>query len=118
MQKEEKVAAVLLLMALLSLGILYVFSDSGAQPLSQQSVMGDRVYAEGKVIYSEATRSGGHLVLTIESAPPVRVFVRSGAGLDIKKLDVIRVEGRLEDYNGIKEISTSPDDVTVLKKNR
>ncbi|HIH44538.1 MAG TPA: hypothetical protein HA257_05530 [Candidatus Methanoperedenaceae archaeon] len=118
MQKEEKVAAVLLVMALLSLGILYVFSDSGAQPLSPQSVTGDRVYAEGRVLYSEATRTGGHLVLTVESVPPVRVFIRSGAGLDIKRLDIIRVEGRLEDYNAIKEISASSDDVTMLKKNR
>ena len=123
MQKEEKVGAVLLIMALLLLAVIYFAlpAPSDAERLSDASQLDDKVYAEGLVIEKRMTRTGGHLILSVKmDVGAIDVFVHRNAGaseIDVRvhEGDRIRAYGILSEFRGERQIRIqSGGDIIVL----
>ena len=110
MQKEEKTVVVLLFMALGSLSVAFWAFDSGDDLQEGIVSAGDeaRISAEGLVIEMNPTKSGGNLIMNLDSTPlPVFVPRDSGAKEILGRIslgDRIQVNGVLWEYNGNKEI--------------
>ena len=127
MQREEKVVLVLLLMALGSLAVAFwAFApdDSGNDGLSRaglQEWSGPEVSTslEGLVQEIKPTKSGGHILVTIDSTP-VPIFITRQAGAEkllgvMKKGDRLWAKGLQKYYPGREEIEvTRLADVKIL----
>jgi hypothetical protein len=112
MQKEEKIVLVLLLMALGSLAVAFwAFGpekgdlESSSDSLSQKDAS---ISMEGLVLEIKPTKSGGNLIIQLDSTPlPVFVPRDSGANEVQSRIDLgdkVRVKGYLWEFNGKKEI--------------
>lgn len=113
MQKEEKVVMVLLLMALSSLVVAFwAFAPEdgtadGATALEKETGLS----VEGLVLEMKPTKSGGNLLLTLDSTP-LPVFVPGGAGAKeiqqrVHPGDRVRVRGTVSEFQGKKELKTA-----------
>jgi len=115
MQKEEKIVVVLLLMALGSLAVAFwTFSlDLGETSASSDSVAqkDSALSLEGLVLQIEPTKSGGNLLLKLDSTP-MTVFVPASAGaIELQKQlhagERIRIRGTVSDFQGQEELKIS-----------
>jgi DNA/RNA endonuclease YhcR with UshA esterase domain len=115
MQREEKVVLVLLLMALGSLAVAFwAFGpeddalagvkniDSGKKEEASLSV-------EGLVLEKKLTKSGGNLIIRLDSTP-LPVFISSKAGAEeiqdnVDIGDRVRIKGTVSSFQGIDEIT-------------
>ncbi|MDD1760488.1 MAG: hypothetical protein LUQ44_07765 [Methanothrix sp.] len=127
MQREEKIVFVLLLMALGSLAVAFwAFApdDSGNDGLSNSKLQewSDpevSISVEGLVQEIKPTKSGGHILVTIDSTP-LPIFVTRQAGAEkilgvLKRGDRLWVRGMQKDYQGQEEIEvTRPSDVKII----
>lgn len=127
MQKEEKMVFVLLLMALGSLAVAFwaFSSDDGSDDnisdseFQEEYDAGISALVEGLVQEIKPTKSGGHILITIDSSP-TPIFISRQAGAEkllevLKRGDRIRAKGMQRDYQGQKEIDvTRPSDVKIL----
>ena len=101
MQKEEKTAVVLLLMALGSLSVAFWAFDSGDSLQEGITSTEDeaRISVEGLVTEMNPTKSGDNLIIELESTPmPVFVPRDSGAKEILSRIslgDRIQVDGVL-----------------------
>ena len=129
MEKEEKIVAVLLTMAILSLGVAYVtfFQNdsisigSDALQLTDQSSVGDLVYFEGTILSKKYTFKGDHLLLSVDyDQNVVKVFIPNNNGaVDIDNMvsenDHVRIQGTLDEYQDELEVVVqSTTDVSIL----
>ncbi len=117
LQKEEKIAVVLLLMALSSLTI--AAWAIGSLDQSATTNANSEVSVEGKVLELNPTKSGGNVILQLDSTPTA-IFISQNSGAKeimgkVKIGDSIRVKGRQADFQGSKEITVNKaTDVEVL----
>lgn len=129
MEKEEKIVAVLLAMAILSLAVAYVTffqSDSDginndALQLTGQSAIGDFVYIEGTILNKKFTFTGDHLLLSVDhNENVVAVFIPNNNGaMDVDNMvnenDYVRIQGIFDEYQDEPEVVVrNKNDVTVL----
>lgn len=130
MQKEEKIVLVLLLMALGSLAVAfwafapddgngsYDHTDSDGSFGSDTEKDGTQS-VEGQILEMKPTKSGGNMLLTLDSTA-LKVFIPASAGADVLKEqlqvgDRIRVSGTITEYLGDEELSVSrKSDVQLL----
>ncbi|MEL4305768.1 OB-fold nucleic acid binding domain-containing protein [Methanococcoides sp. LMO-2] len=115
MEKEEKIVAVLLVMAILSLAVAYFTYLPGEltgdiQPLTDSSGLGEKVFVEGEVLSKRLTYTGDHLILEVgHSTQPITVFIPNNKGAEemnekISRGDQVHVKGILDEYEGELEI--------------
>lgn len=115
MEKEEKVVAVLLVMAILSLAVAYFIFIPGElsgsiEPLSDRSSLGETVYVEGEVLSKRLTYTGDHLILEVDHEGEfITVFIPNNKGAKeindkISVKDMVYVSGILDEYEGKLEI--------------
>jgi len=106
-------AAVILLLAVLYVGTIYLFPDGGAVPYQDDRLDGALVYLEGIVLDTKITSTGGHLIVNVSG---VDVFVpEGGAELILLPGDYVRVVGKVDTYAGKKEIVTNGiSDIRIL----
>lgn len=122
MQKEEKIVVVLLLMALGSLGV--AFWAFGPEGVASSALSGSSSAAgastgysstgqtmQGQVLEMKTTKSGGNLILRLNSTA-LPIFVPSSAGAEeiekkIQPGDKVQVKGSISDYQGEKELKVS-----------
>ncbi len=109
--RQERIAAMLLVgVAVVVIGAHLVLDSVGKQPFARTftntSADGELVTAEGTVSQATLTRSGGHLILSMDE---VTVFIPAQAaeGLTVHKGDRISVYGTVQTYQGKKEILVS-----------
>ena len=129
MEKEEKIVAVLLTMAILSLGVAYItfFQNDGdsissdAMLLTEQSSVGDLVYFEGSILSKKYTFKGDHLLLSVDYGQNVvKVFIPNNNGaVDIDNMvnenDYVRIQGIVDEYQDELEVVVqSKNDVNAL----
>jgi hypothetical protein len=124
MQKEEKIVAVLLLMALGSLAVAYwAFGPgegvlkSSSDSMSQKDV-GSSV--EGLVLEITPTKSGGNLLLKLDSTQmPIFIPANAGATELLKQVRTgnrVRIRGTISQYQGKKELLVSRTADVVLMR--
>jgi hypothetical protein len=123
MQKEEKIVVVLLLMALGSLALAFwAFSpeegelDSSSDSVSQENA---GLSVEGLVLEKKPTKSGGNLLLKLDSTPlPIFIPARAGAKeiqARIKAGDRVKIRGTVSAFQGNEELVVSRQaDIQVL----
>jgi hypothetical protein len=118
MQKEEKIVLVLLFMALGSLAVAYwAFSpDEGGAASKEDSSLS----LEGVVLEMNPTKTGGHLIMKLDStAMPVFVPRDSGAEDIQNKVnagDRISVHGTVAEFGGREELKVgNAGDIAVLR---
>lgn len=115
MEKEEKIIAILLAMAILSLAVAYFTYIPGElsgniEPLSDSTTLGEKVFVEGPVLNKKMTYSGDHLILKVDhEGEMITVFVPNNKGAkDIYKElavnDMVHIAGILDEYEGELEI--------------
>ncbi|NYT20115.1 MAG: nucleotide-binding protein [Methanosarcinales archaeon] len=115
MEKEEKIVAVLLVMAILSLAVAYFTYIPGEltgdiQPLTDSSKLGEKVFVEGTVLSKRLTYTGDHLILEVDhNTQPITVFIPNNRGAEeinekISTNDQVRVAGIMDEYEGQLEI--------------
>ncbi len=104
---------VILLLAVLYIGTIYLFPDGGAVPYQDDRQDGALVYLEGFVLDTKITSTGGHLIVNVSG---VDVFVPNGGSeLILLPGDYIRVVGKVDTYAGKKEIVTNGiSDIRIL----
>jgi DNA/RNA endonuclease YhcR with UshA esterase domain len=105
-QKEEKIAMVLLLMALGSL-VVAAWAVGGFEQ-SATATADSGVSVDGVVLELNPTKSGGNLILKLDSTPAA-IFVPQGSGAQdvmdkVKIGDRIRVKGSPTQFQGSEEI--------------
>jgi DNA/RNA endonuclease YhcR with UshA esterase domain len=123
MQKEEKIVAVLLLMALGSLAVAFwAFSpeedvvERSSDSMSQKDA---GLSVEGLVLEIKPTKSGGNLLLKLDSTP-LQIFIPASAGAkelqaQIQAGDRVRVRGTVSTFQGKDELVVSKKaDIQVL----
>lgn len=119
LQKEEKIAVVLLLMALSSLAIA-AWAIGGFEQ-SATAAASSAVSVEGKVLELNPTKSGGNLIIKLDSTP-ASIFVPQDSGAQeimskVKIGDKIRARGMIADFQGSKEIKAGrAGDIEVLEE--
>jgi DNA/RNA endonuclease YhcR with UshA esterase domain len=126
-EKEEQIVVILLLMAVLSLIVAYVtiypntFNQKIYQPLSEETEIGEIATIEGIVYGKSMTRTGEHLVLTIDyDSWLIKVFVPGNAGAEelnnlVSEGDLLKITGKLDEYKGDKELMVeNKNDVVFL----
>jgi hypothetical protein len=119
-QKEEKIVVVLLLMALGSLAVAsWAFGPEETGGSTVQSKEDSQISLEGLVQEINPTKTGGHLIIKLDSTQ-MSVFVPrdSGAG-DVQSRvnigDRIRVKGIAAEFGGKKELKVGrAADIEVL----
>lgn len=115
MEREEKIVAVLLVMAILSLAVAYFTYLPGeltgdVQPLTDSSGLGENVFVEGEVLSKRLTYTGDHLILKVDhDTQPITVFIPNSRGAEdinekVSTKDQVRVTGILDEYEGELEI--------------
>jgi DNA/RNA endonuclease YhcR with UshA esterase domain len=119
-QKEEKIIVVLLLMALGSLAVAFwAFGPeegSSTNPSSSSRAVGAGYSStdqtlQGQVLEMKTTKSGGNLILRLDSTA-LPIFIPSSAGAEeirkkIQPGDKIQVKGSISDFQGEKELKVS-----------
>jgi hypothetical protein len=117
MHKAEKTAVVLLLVALGTLAVAnWAFPADDTPSSSDQDA---RTSVEGTVLKVTPTKTGGHLILRLDSTP-LSIFIPREAGAASVQSTVqtgarVRVVGELADFGEDKEIKVSrAEDVEVL----
>jgi len=110
-QKEEKIVVVLLFMALGSLAVAsWAFLPQDNAPLDQETP-NQALQVEGKVLEMNPTKSGGHLMIQLDSLDkPIFVPSESGASEVQKRLrpgDRIVIRGKVSVFGGREEIKVS-----------
>ncbi len=120
MQKEEKIVVVLLLMALGSLAAAFwAFGPEEGQAGSTTDNKDAGLSVEGLVLEVKPTKSGGNLLLRLDSTP-LSIFVPASAGAEevqgrIKPGDRVRIRGKVSEYQGTEELNVArAADVQVL----
>ncbi len=122
MQKEEKIVAVLLLMALGSLAVAF-WAFGPEDGTSDSLSVGEKeasLSVEGMVLEVRSTKSGGNLILKLDSTPmPIFIPASSGAGeIQSKVMPGVRVviKGSVSEYQGEKELKVArAEDVQVAQ---
>ncbi|WP_440952703.1 OB-fold nucleic acid binding domain-containing protein [Methanococcoides sp. FTZ1] len=115
MEKEEKIVAILLVMAILSLAVAYFTYLPGeitgdVRPLADSSGLGEKVFVEGEVLSKRLTYTGDHLILEVEhSTQPITVFIPNNKGAEeinekVSRGDRVHITGILDEYEGKLEI--------------
>ncbi|MBP2030295.1 RecG-like helicase [Methanohalophilus levihalophilus] len=129
MEKEEKIVVILLLMAVLSLMTAYLtiypnsINGKTGQLLSEETEIGTVVTIEGVVYEKALTRTGEHLILTVDyDSWLIKVFVPENAGAGeidniINEGDVLQITGKLDEYKGEKEIILENKNDIILLQN-
>ena len=118
MQKEEKIVVVLLFMALGSLFAAFwafspVESDTPAsgELATQDGSSSSLITLEGRITSAENTRSGGNLIINLDSnAMPVFIPASVGAKELSARLQTggrVRVTGTINSYQGKDELKVS-----------
>jgi len=129
MQKEEKIVVVLLLMALGSLAVAFwAFGPDESEPYGTYSSASQKVArdasdaaltVEGLVLEIKPTRSGGNLLLKLDSTP-LPIFIPAAAGTDrisniVHPGDLVKITGKVSIFQGDEEIRVDrADDVVCL----
>ncbi|OPY55067.1 MAG: hypothetical protein A4E49_00596 [Methanosaeta sp. PtaU1.Bin112] len=126
MQKEEKIVVVLLLMALGSLAVAFwAFGPGEREPYgasssgSQKGASDSGLSVEGMVLEIKPTRSGGNLILKLDSTP-LPIFIPAAAGTDrisnmVHPGDRVRIKGKASMFQGYEEIRVDrADDIVCL----
>ena len=127
MQREEKIVFVLLLMALVSLAVAFwafVPDDGRSNDLSYSELQegydaGVSTLVEGLVRDIKPTKTGGHLLVTIDTTP-TPIFISRQAGAEkllgvLKRGDRLWAKGMQRDYQGREEIEvTRSSDIRIL----
>jgi hypothetical protein len=113
MQKEEKIAVVLLLMALGSLAVAFwAFYPDEATANSAATLGKDGGHSEeGLVLGIKPTNSGGNLLLSLDTTS-MPIFIPSSAGAKevmsrVHVGDRVRVRGNLAVFQGKEELKVS-----------
>lgn len=116
MFKEEKIALILLLMALGSIGIIHWTLNPPPTPYSEDLEEGTKVSVEGRIVGSRGTWTGDHAILHVDNGRGlVKVFVPGGkeyTGEWKEGADVLII-GRMDTYKGEKEVVANPEDIQV-----
>jgi len=121
MHHQERTAVLLITGVLILLAIsTYLIEAAGketfAVPFSDTLEDGTLAVLTGTIATAANTRTGGHLMLTVNNTS---IFVPDGA-LDDPRDAVgkyLRVTGTVQTYRGKKEIITaSPDDMTIREQ--
>jgi len=115
-------------MAVLSLIVAYVtiypntFNQKIYQPPSEETEIGEIVTIEGIVYEKSMTRTGEHLVVTIDyDSWLIKVFVPGNAGAEeinnlIHEGDMLKITGKLDEYKGEKELVVeNKNDIILLQ---
>lgn len=126
MQKEEKIVVVLLLMALGSLAVAFwAFGPDESEPYgtftsaSQNDAHDAGISVEGQVLEIKSTRSGGNLLLKLDSTP-LPIFIPAAAGTNrisntVHPGDRVKITGKVSMFQGDEEIRVDrADDVVCL----
>jgi DNA/RNA endonuclease YhcR with UshA esterase domain len=123
MQKEEKIVVVLLLMALGSLAVAFwAFGPEEGELESSSNSVSQKdagLSLEGLVLEMKPTKSGGNLLLKLDSTP-LPIFIPASAGAKeiqarVHAGDRVRIRGTVSVYQGKEELSVSRQaDVQVL----
>jgi hypothetical protein len=109
MQKEEKIVVVLLFMALGSLAVAsWAFGPEDTEGSTVQAKEDSQISLEGLVQEINPTKTGGHLIIKLDSTQ-MPVFVPRDAGANeigkrVKPGERVRIKGRQTEYGGGKEI--------------
>ena len=117
LQKAEKIVLILLLMAL---GSLTVASWAFYPAVESSSTKEDsRITVEGVVLKIAPTKTGGHIIIELDSTPlPVFIPRDSGASDIQSKIGPgshIRVRGDLAEFGGRNEIKVARvTDIEIL----
>ncbi|VVB68769.1 Uncharacterised protein [uncultured archaeon] len=112
MQKEEKVAAVLLLMALGSLAVAFwAFGPEDGASDSTSREKDASLSVQGLVLEVKPTKSGGNLLLKLDSTP-LSIFIPASAGAGevqnkVKIGDRVAVRGLVWEYQGEEELKVA-----------
>lgn len=123
MQKEEKIVIVLLLMALGSLTTAFLAFSSAENEMSASpgsvspgfaaagSSQSRYLTIEGTIIQKESTKSGGNLILRLDSTP-MPVFIPASAGsrelaVQLREGGMVRITGTVTEYQGEDELKVS-----------
>ena len=113
MQKEEKIVVVLLLMALGSLAVAFwAFGPENSASESVSSVKKDSsLSVQGLVLEVKPTKSGGNLLLKLDSTP-MSIFIPASAGAGevqsrIKPGDRVMIRGTVSDYQDEEELTVA-----------
>lgn len=120
MQKEEKIVVVLLFMALGSLAVAsWAFSPEETEESTVQAKEDSQISLEGIVLEIDPTKTGGHILIKLDSTQmPVFVPRDSGAEDIQSRLNVgdrIRVKGAATEFGGKKELKVGrAADIEVL----
>jgi hypothetical protein len=118
MQKEEKIVVILLLMALGSLTVAqWTFGDSDQSAVVDKS--DSSISAQGHVLDIKPTKTGGNLLLRLDTIN-VSIFVPRNSGADdiksrVHSGDLVRIKGVPSEFNGNKEITIArSSDIEVI----
>jgi hypothetical protein len=127
MQKEEKIVVVMLLMALGSLAVAFwAFGPDESKPYgtfssaSQNDAHDAGISVEGQVLEIKPTRSGGNLLLKLDSTP-LPIFIPSKAGAEVIQNnmnlgDRVQVDGTVSSFQGNDEITVDrATDIVFIK---
>jgi len=127
MQKEEKIVVVLLFMALGSLAAAFwafgpeeSYTPASGELGSGENSRSSLITLDGRITRSENTRSGGNLILNLDStATPVFIPASSGAkelSAQLQKDKRVRITGTINSYQGKDELKVSRKaDVQLLE---
>lgn len=117
MQKEEKIVVVLLFMALGSLAVAsWAFSPDESETAAKED---STLSLEGIVLEMNPTKTGGHLIIRLDSTQ-MPVFVPRDSGAEdikhrIQVSDRIRVRGMIAEFGGAQELKVGrTGDIEVL----
>jgi len=121
MQKEEKIAAVLLLMALGSLAVAFwsFGPEDGASDSSSVAEKDTSLSVQGQVLEVKPTKSGGNLLLKLDSTP-MSIFIPASAGAGevqnkVKPGERVLIRGSVSEYQGEEELKVArAADVQVI----
>lgn len=123
LQKEERIIVVLLIVSLAALSIFYLLpaAKGEAPEYSNNSKIGERVYASGVVSAKQPTKTGENLIVELNSnSTKIKLFIPRSAGAKeianrIKIGDRIRAYGVVQEYKGVREVViSSADEVMVM----
>ena len=118
MQKEEKIVVVLLFMALGSLAAAFwAFSPeesdtpASGELVTQDGSLSSLITLEGRITSAENTRSGGNLIINLDSTQ-MPVFIPASVGAKelsarLQKGGRVRITGTINSYQGKDELKVS-----------
>jgi hypothetical protein len=106
LSKSELAALVLLLMVLSTLAIAYWALDDSVAGGGADGLSPNDVTIVGRATDVRETKTGGHLMIKLDTTDKA-VFVPSSVAkraVKVKKGDLLRISGSLEEYGGKQEI--------------